>query len=436
MRLKKTHSSFMTTLLAIFLLFATPALSQQPSPSKTQKLRNPLNDLLDEAQSAIDKNNFEAAIPPLQRFLAEKPDVAYAHFQLAYAFTALKRTAEARAEYERCIALDPKMSEAQLNLGVLLLDSDPHAAVKPLQSAVDLLPSQSRPRYLLGLAQERSGDSAAAEATLEGAVHLAPDDAEALANLAALYLRYGRPADAEAKFRRVLELQPQAVAALGGLAQSLDVQKKPEAAEAYRSYLQAQPNDSAARNRLVQLLIANKDYDAALTEINRAGEGHSPTIESLKLKADILFAQKKWDETITTLQQAIQLTPNDAALHAGLGRIYREKHDYPGAVREFVASLKLDNSQLAVLKDLGSTLYLDGKYQGTLTTLDAVAKRETPNRATWFLRALCYDKLQAVAPALDAYRKFLELETDPNSDQAWQAKQRIHVLEKANTKKK
>jgi len=88
MRLKKTHSSFMTTLLAIFLLFATPALSQQPSPSKTQKLRNPLNDLLDEAQSAIDKNNFEAAIPPLQRFLAEKPDVAYAHFQLAYAFTA------------------------------------------------------------------------------------------------------------------------------------------------------------------------------------------------------------------------------------------------------------------------------------------------------------------------------------------------------------
>jgi len=168
---------------------------------------------LDEAQSAIDKNNFEAAIAPLQKFLAEKPDVAYAHFQLAYAFTALKRAAEARAEYERCIALDPKMSEAQLNLGVLLLDSDPHAAVKPLQSAVDLLPSQSRPRYLLGLAQERSGDSAAAEATLEGAVHLAPDDAEALANLAALYLRYGRPADAEAKFRRVLELQPQAVAA-------------------------------------------------------------------------------------------------------------------------------------------------------------------------------------------------------------------------------
>src|SRR5882724_6810359 len=70
-------------------------------PSQKQKLSNPLNDLLDEAQRAIDKSDFAAAIPPLQKFLTEKSDVAYAHFQLAYAYTALKRVAEARAEYER-----------------------------------------------------------------------------------------------------------------------------------------------------------------------------------------------------------------------------------------------------------------------------------------------------------------------------------------------
>ena len=41
------------------------------SQSQKQKLANPLNDLLDEAQHAIDKNDFEAAISPLQKFLAE-----------------------------------------------------------------------------------------------------------------------------------------------------------------------------------------------------------------------------------------------------------------------------------------------------------------------------------------------------------------------------
>src|SRR6266481_8917118 len=119
--------------------------------SKSQQVANPLNELLVEAKRDIDKNEFEAAIAPLQKVIAEQPDFAYAHFQLAYVYTALKKTSEARAEYERTIAIDPKMSEAYLNLGMMLLDKqDDAAAVAPLRKAVELLPSQSRPRYLLG----------------------------------------------------------------------------------------------------------------------------------------------------------------------------------------------------------------------------------------------------------------------------------------------
>ena len=193
-------------------------LAQQASPSpatpsKSQKIANPLNDLLDEAQQAIDKSNFQAAIPPLQKFLAEQPDVAYAHFQLAYTYTALKRSDDAQAEYQRAITLDPKMSEAYLNLGILLIEKDPAAAIAPLRKAVDLRPSESRPRVLLGAAQERSGELAAAAESLESAVRLDPRDSEALRHLGNLYLRLQRPADAEAKFRRALEIQPNSPAA-------------------------------------------------------------------------------------------------------------------------------------------------------------------------------------------------------------------------------
>src|ERR1700733_9555872 len=115
------------------VLFPTSPQSSTATQSKKQKLANPLNDLLDDAQRDIDKNDFEAAITLLQKFLAEKPDVGYAHFQLAYAYTALKRVPEARAEYERAIAIDPKMSEAYLNLGMLLTGPEPAAAVAPLR---------------------------------------------------------------------------------------------------------------------------------------------------------------------------------------------------------------------------------------------------------------------------------------------------------------
>src|ERR1700675_5003013 len=196
--------------------------SGKSAPARAQKVQNPLNDLLDEAQAALDKNNFDAAIAPLQKFLAEKPDVAFAHFQLAYAFTGLNRAEDARAEYERCVALDPKMAEAQLSLGILLLEKDPAASVAPLRKAVELLPAQSRPRILLGIAQERARDFPGAADSFEGAVRLDPRDTEAALHLAKLYLNLKRPADAEKKFRGVLELQPNSTAAALGLAQSLD----------------------------------------------------------------------------------------------------------------------------------------------------------------------------------------------------------------------
>src|SRR3984893_14073160 len=166
--------------------------AKRETQSKQQKVANPLNDLLDEAQRNIDANNFEAAIAPLQKFIAEKPDLAFAHFQLGYAYTALTRSEDARAEYERAIALDPKMSEAYLNLGILLLDRQEYAAaVTPLSKAVELIPAQSRPRSLLAIAQDRSGDKEGEARSFEGVLHLDPNDLTANHYLGDLALRRG-----------------------------------------------------------------------------------------------------------------------------------------------------------------------------------------------------------------------------------------------------
>ncbi|MGC1416385.1 MAG: tetratricopeptide repeat protein [Candidatus Acidiferrum sp.] len=401
----------------------------QSAQSRTQTLSNPLNDLLKEAQHDIDNNQFEAAITPLQKLLAEKPDIAWAHFQLAYAYTALKRTDEARAEYERTTALDPKMSEAYLNLGILLTEKDPAAAVAPLRKAVDLLPAQSRPRFLLGYALERSGDIPGATESYEAALHLDPRDTETVVHLGNLYYGLKKYPEAEAKYRSVLESQPKSAQALLGLAQSLDAQKKPEAAAAYRDYLAVNLNDSRVRTRLMHMLLEQKQYDEALAELDRADAGgKAPALDSLRARADIQIAQKKWDESIATLRKAIALAPGDATLHAGLGRVYMQKRDFPDAEKEIKAALQIDRANLAYWKDLSSTYYLAGNWPAAISTLDLIAKAETPGPGEWFIRALCYDKLNQPKPALEAYQKFLELDQDKNPDQVWQAQQRSKVL--------
>jgi Flp pilus assembly protein TadD len=407
----------------------SPSATKQQTQSQLQKLANPLNDLLDEAQRNIDASNFEGALTPLQKFIAEKPEVAFAHFQLGYAYTALKRGDEARVEYERAIALDPKMPEAYLNLGILLLDKQEYtAAVVPLRKAVELLPAQSRPRSLLAVAQERSGDPEGAARSFEGVLHLDPNDLAANGYLAELDLRRNKPAEAEMRFRHVLEIRPDAPEALQGLARSLEAQNKPEAAEAYRKYLAVMPGDAGARARLIHLLVNDQEYDAAVAELDRADAGKPPSLDSLRLRADIQIAQKELADAIVTLQQAIALAPRDAQLIGGLGRVYLQKRDFASAEKELKAALQIDRNNLSYWKDLSSTYYLSGNCAATLATLDVIAKAEPPAPGAWFIRALCYDKLHQFKPALEAYGKFLALEQGKTSDQVWQAQERSKVL--------
>ena len=429
---------------------AAPLLGNQSSPnaqssskpkadalSKSQKVANPLNDLLEEAQRDIDKKKFEAAIAPLQKVIADQPEFAYAHFQLAYVYTALKRTDEARAEYARAAAIDPKMPEAYLNLGMLLLDKqEDAAAVGPLRKAVELLPAQSRPRYLLAVALDRSGDRAGAAESFEALLHLDPNDITAIDYLGWSALRKGKPDEAEARFRRALEVQPKGPEALKGLAHSLDAQKKPEAAGVYRDYLELMPNDSEARARLIHLLVELQQNDMALAELDRLDAGKQPTLESLKLRADIQIAGNKWDDSIVTLQQGLALAPNDAQLHGGLGRILLQKRDFAAAEKELRIALRLDEKNLFYFKDLSSTFFLGGNYPAALAALDEIAKVEQPGAGVWFIRAICYDKLNQPKLALQAYQKFLELDQDKNPDQIWQAKERSKVLQRMLERKR
>jgi len=429
---------------------AAPLLGNQSSPnaqssskpkadalSKSQKVANPLNDLLEEAQRDIDKKKFEAAIAPLQKVIADQPEFAYAHFQLAYVYTALKRTDEARAEYARAAAIDPKMPEAYLNLGMLLLDKqEDAAAVGPLRKAVELLPAQSRPRYLLAVALDRSGDRAGAAESFQALLHLDPNDITAIDYLGWSALRKGKPDEAEARFRRALEVQPKGPEALKGLAHSLDAQKKPEAAGVYRDYLELMPNDSGARARLIHLLVELQQNDMALAELDRLDAGKQPTLESLKLRADIQIAGNKWDDSIVTLQQGLALAPNDAQLHGGLGRILLQKRDFAAAEKELRIALRLDEKNLFYFKDLSSTFFLGGNYPAALAALDEIAKVEQPGAGVWFIRAICYDKLNQPKLALQAYQKFLELDQDKNPDQIWQAKERSKVLQRMLERKR
>lgn len=394
-----------------------------------------LHELLVQAKAAADKQDYATAETDYLKYLAQKPNDASAHFDLGFVYTAQKDNQKAQAEYRKAIAIDPKMTEAYFNLGVSLLDENPKAAIQPLEEITKLNYSYAKAHFLLGVAQERSGQMHKAVEEYGVAEKLDPNDLATHLALGHVLLYYPNSlaplAAAESEFRDALRLKPNDPDAEMGLAQSLAVQKKPaEAAAALQNYLNDKPDDAKARMLHASLLTdLNKD-DEALAELDRLAKDGPETVESLKLRSQIYYREKKYEQTAETLQKAEALAPQDAEIRARLGHVLLQLNKYPEAASELNEAFRLDTKETETLRDLVAAEYLSEDYPATLAAMNVLEQREAPQAGAWFVRATCYDHMGQAKDALAAYQKFLSLNTDKNSNQYFEAAARARFLEK------
>jgi tetratricopeptide (TPR) repeat protein len=391
-----------------------------------------LQQLLADAQAALDKQDYASAAQSYQDYLAKKPNDATVHYDLGYVYVALKRPADAKAEFEHAVAIDPKMGPAYLNLGLTLLASDPAGAVDPLRHAAELMPDQAQPKFYLGSALQRSGQSGPAIEQYEAAAKLDPKNAEIEIALAEAFLKARRASEAEAAYRDTLALHPEGTAAWQahlGMARSLIAQKKlDEGAVELAAYLEAKPGDTKARVERAAVLVDLGKDDDALAELDRASAAGPEDLPALKLRAKVYWTKKWYDEAIPVLQQAATLAPQDPNIAALLGHAYLQRKLYPNAIEELSIAYRADPNATDVLADLMGVEYQVKNYSVTLQLLDALAKHSELPPGSWFIRASCYDNLGQAVEALAAYQKFLSLNTDENSDMYFASTERARVL--------
>ena len=415
----------------------TPA--KPPVASLSQEKEDPLAPLLQQANDAIDKMDFAAAIDSLQKYISQRPDEPYPHFQLGYAYAGLKRSDDAKQEFSRAIILDPKMAAAYQNLGLVLMDSDPAAAANAFLHAADLQATESRPRFLAGLSLEHAGKFSEAIAQYHAALALSPNDYEAHFALGRALLRSNDAAGAEEQFRAAIASRGDADPARLGLATALLAQKKYEAAsDALADYLKLNPGDKSAHFDRASALLNLSRFDEALAELDRSDAGAAPSAETLKMRGEIYIHQQKWKEAGDALKQAISLAPQDSEVAEWIGHVDIEVRDYAAAVR-ILEQVYARNPQSAdALRDLSDAFYLNENYAAALDAMDRLAKLETPKPGSWFVRAICYDKLSRKAEAIEAYQKFLDQDGGQHDTQDFQARHRILVLQRelAMSKKK
>ena len=238
-----------------------------------------------------------------------RPDDAEVHFLLAQALAEAGLIARAAGSLARATALRPDFADAHNDLGRVLLElGDTDAAILSCRRALEL-----RPRF-----------------------------AAALGNLANAERQRGALAPAIEGYRRAIALEPGLAEAHRNLGSALIQIGEPEAGiDALRCALQLRPNWAAAVTQLARTLAAGGRAAEALPYYERllAGERRADTLNDY---GTLLAGLSRFEAAADCFRQAVDLTPEEARIHANLGHVLHCLGDHRAAIEHSRRAIELD----------------------------------------------------------------------------------------------
>ena len=163
--------------------------------------------VFEEAKEKVRGGDTAAALPLLEKLVAERPDDANARFLLAVCHLQGGRPAAAAAELERVIELNPSFAPAHTNLGICREQlGDTEQALASYEAALALDPASPVALYNAGVLRFNAKDPARALPYFEKVIAGAPADDRALEMAGYCELQNGNYAGALAYLERARPL--------------------------------------------------------------------------------------------------------------------------------------------------------------------------------------------------------------------------------------
>ena len=445
--MNRNHRPGLKLLLMALAVLAPLLYAQQQSPPTVRHHRveepadDPASAEIDQAEAAMQKQNYDAAEILLMKAVADSPHSYRAWFDLGYVYSATKRPSDAVNAYRKSVAAKPDGFESNLNLGVLLArQGNTEEATKYLKAATQLKPSANpdeglaRAWLALGLVEEAS-DSKQALTDYAQASKLTPFDPEPHLSAGLLLEKQERLDEAAHEYQIAATLDSKSTEPLAGLVNVYSKQKKyPEAELQLRKILEMDPGNQNAQLQLSRVLAAEGKPDESAKIAESDASANEDPYTALE-RGSAYVRQGNYAAAEQQFRIAVQGLPQNADAHFGLGSVLMHQKKYPESQNELLLAAKLKPDMAEIYGNLAVVAAANNNYRLAIQALDARAKYLAETPATYFLRATSYDNLKATAKAVENYRQFLATDGGKMPDQEWQARHRLMAIDPGNASK-
>ena len=358
----------------------------------------------------------EVAIQLIGRAIARRDDVSIFHYNLAEAYVALGRTAEAIASYRRAIDLDPDYVASYTNLSNVLINAKEFdLAEQVCREALKLAPESHSILNNLGTVLRSRGQNEEARGYYEDAVRLQPQFPEALTNLAMCLCSQGKFDEGIERFREVVRLRPALADVHNNLGTALVHRKQlDQAIECFQTALEIKPDHVEASNNLGSALRALGKADQAIAFFRKAIEFKPDFVEAYANLAATFGDLGRNEDALSAVDKALGLHPDSPRLHFLRGILLRNLWRHDEGIAAIRKSLELDPDASDALTTLGYALLENGDLDGAMEALTkSVAGMADPQSLSNVLMTANYHPGFSQRDLFAMHRRWAELHEVP-----------------------
>jgi tetratricopeptide (TPR) repeat protein len=389
------------------------------------------------AERLFKEGRFLESIEEYKLSLEDYPENEAAYFGMALAQAQAGLSADAIQSYEAALKINPKLWEAETNLGILWVNQKRFdRALSHFQKAQEVNPKNFQISFFSARSLEALGRLQDAVTQYRQALALAQqpsDKFDVHLALGQIFLKTQLWNEAEQHLLAARQSRPDAVGLDLELAQLYFQSGKYNKCVELLQPLAEQRQSDAEIQELLGRAHAETGAFAKAAQALELGLSHQKDgarRQALSLALAQAYQELSQPDKAISLLQSAAATSADSKLHFHLGTVLLQQRDLEAAARSFLRALHLEPSCIDCYSNLGSVLMLQEKYAEAIAAFSQFKTARPTVAGTYFYMGLAFDKLNDVEKASEHYQKFLELDQGKSDKQDFQAKERLKVLEK------